>query len=227
MMKVKCHILALGLETLALRKELGTVSDEEERKMVNCQIQAAWLGLALAVSHEHHEELSSGSDVMGIVRWWIRAIVREKLAYDMVTERIRVNSDVMAKDMMWTRSQIDLGTYSDVRVKARLDLHHHGVASETSMLTLRFQVKGPVLRLGLGNGQIELQLYGSSMGRRLLLVSVQNELQIMRTLALWKELDGDMFRFRSYSDVRAEDVLIFIFMLWHRVDINADAEGSV
>ncbi|KAI5187026.1 Glycogen Phosphorylase, Muscle Form [Manis pentadactyla] len=138
-------------ETLALRKELGTVSDVKRRKMVNQVYGEAllmsivkimlWTGirfdfgsysdvrrkridlhlhavasltsmLMLRVqfkgpgllcwfsvrksqsedmvmdSHEHHEELSSGSDVMGIARWWIRAIVRKSYAYDTVTERI-------------------------------------------------------------------------------------------------------------------------------------------
>ncbi|KAI5147919.1 hypothetical protein MUG91_G5738n1 [Manis pentadactyla] len=73
--------------------------------------------------------------------------------------------------MMWTRSQIDLGTYSDVRVNGQVDIHHHGVASETSMLTLRFQVKGPVLRLGFsGNGQNELQEYGEELQTLMLIV---------------------------------------------------------
>ncbi|KAI5173342.1 Secretory Carrier-Associated Membrane Protein 4 [Manis pentadactyla] len=76
----------------------------------------------------HHEELSSGSDVGEI----------GKAMYDTVTRELGVNSDVMAKVIYRLRDKtcflvginiegydvdevvIDLGTYSDVRVKARL-----------------------------------------------------------------------------------------------------------
>ncbi|KAI5258604.1 Fibrocystin-L [Manis pentadactyla] len=85
-----------------------------------------------------------------------------------------VNSDVMAKDMMWTRSQIDLGTYSDVRVKARLifiimiELQLYGSSCETFKLLVSVQ----------GNGQNELQEYGEELQTLMLIVAVQIELQL-------------------------------------------------
>ncbi|KAI5146064.1 Protein Tanc1 [Manis pentadactyla] len=59
-------------------------------------------GPCVMASHEHHEELSSGSDVMGNLRWWIRAIVSVSCkgkAMRMIRLRreLGVNSDVMAK----------------------------------------------------------------------------------------------------------------------------------
>ncbi|KAI5218274.1 Intermediate Filament Family Orphan 1 [Manis pentadactyla] len=82
--------------------------------VVNVKYLVLWVGSSFRLSFRF--------TVCGMTDVEADGVGSDKVAMASVRPKVRARFNVMEslKDMMWTRSQIDLGTYSDVRVKARL-----------------------------------------------------------------------------------------------------------
>ncbi|KAI5257748.1 Pecanex-Like Protein 1 [Manis pentadactyla] len=154
---------------------------QESRLAVKYLVHGSGLGLGFQVfykeyrSHEHHEELSSGSDVMGIARWWIRAIVSHEHH-----EELSSGSDVMGIARWWIRAIVSVSCKGKamrmIRLRRELGVNSDVMAKGDCAIQFQDYSEARVISILMGNGQIELQLYGSSCETFKLLVSVQETL---------------------------------------------------
>ncbi|KAI5177409.1 Cadherin-23 [Manis pentadactyla] len=100
--------------------------------------------------------------------------------------------------------------------EGQIDVHHRGVASVTSMLTLRIQTL-KLMVSAQGDYAIQFQDYSY--------INADTEVPSLGTLVSDVEADGissgygverDTVRIASYSDVKAKARFIFIIVVWHR-----------
>ncbi|KAI5164945.1 hypothetical protein MUG91_G4582n1, partial [Manis pentadactyla] len=162
----------VGSDTLALWKDLGSGSDMTGSARWWIRLGRGTGDISGQDTLALWKDLGSGSDMMGSARWWIRVMIRlwreflfnsdgngSRLSFMFTVRMTDIEADGVGSDTLalWK----DLGSGSDMGWECKMVDQGYGEARVMPVVKVKCEILTKGLGLALvGNGQIELHVYG-------------------------------------------------------------------